>query len=282
MPFARETFRRSASVIVLAVIGLAACSDSNSVEPPATPESLTLRGIVEDSAFAPVNGALTEMRIYSADSLMYWGDPLPFAITDSLGQFTLSWDSVGPAPIDSIVFAIVAPGCQGPDQVGVLPKSDIPPGPNPDFMFTFYNLQVRPPARTTPGKYCAFGVHPAWGPNSYIFGLEIDSVSGGNVWGRWRLTYNFSSGDDNGSFVGTATATSVDLSLTQDIIWNTCLGMQLHVPVSIAGVWGPASVIGAQACLPQPATFMFVADTLPFPFPAAERPNQRMQLTRAR
>ena len=257
--------RSSAGLVGLIAVGIVACSDA--AGPTTTPQSITLRGTLLDSASAPVNGALTTLRLYSADSLTYWRDPLPFTITDGLGHFTLSWDSLGADPIDSILIDIVAPGCQGPEQTGVLPKSAIPSGRNPDFVFSFYNLIVRPPAHTVPGKYCAFGMHPVWGPNSYIFGLQIDSVASGSLWGRWRLTYQFTSGDDEGSFVGSATGTSVQLDLTQDIPWNACLTMQLHVPVATDGAWGPATVNGEQGCLPEPAAFMFVADTLPYPFP---------------
>jgi hypothetical protein len=110
-------------------------------------------------------------------------------------------------------------------------------------------------------------MHPIWGPHAYILALQIDSISAGNVWGRWDLNYRFSSGDDVGTFVGGATATFVVLHLTSDPVWHACTTMQLYVPVKGNGEWGPATIYGEQECLPQPAPFTFVADTIIGMFP---------------
>jgi len=244
---------------------LAACTES--VGPPLEPQSLAVRGTLLDTAANPVDGALSMLRVYTADSVAFSLYPPPYAITDSLGQFALSWDSVGTAPIDSVVVESMAPGCQDTGQVTVIPGPDVPPGQAPALELTITQLNVRPPARTLPGKYCAFGVHPFWGPGAYIFGLQIDSLNANNIWGHWRVSYRFTNADDAGSFVGSATATFVVLHLTTDNPWNACVGVRLYVPVLGNGAWGPATIYGEQECLPAPLPFMFVADTLPYPFP---------------
>jgi hypothetical protein len=249
------------SPCLLFAASLVGCDES--AAPPAVPQSVLVRGTVVDSSATPVGGALTMLHVFSPDSAQYWWpSPPPSSITDSLGRFELSWDSLGSGTIDSILIESVAPGCQDLGQVLILPGTAVPPGQAPILDVTISQLEVHPPARTVPGQYCAFGMDPFWGPHAYILALQIDSVSAGNMWGRWHLNWRPSSGNDEGTFVGGAAPTFVVLNLTSDPVWHSCTTMQLYVPVRSTGEWGPATIYGEQDCVPEPAPFTFVADTM--------------------
>jgi len=252
-------------ISLCSVIALGACSENMS--PPELPQSLTVEGTVVDTLDAPLAGALMALRVFGADTVSDPGAPPSVAITDPAGWFRVQTDSLGDPTIDSVVVTSLAPGCKDPAQRTVISGGDVPPGATPVVQVMIVQAQVRPPARTAPGEYCARGVHPFWGPNSYIFGLRIDSVVAGAFWGRWDLNYGFSSGDDEGTFTGTATTTAVVLELTSDPVWHDCTTMELHAPVKSDGSWGAATIVGAQACLPDPAPFAFAADTIIGLFP---------------
>jgi hypothetical protein len=179
----------------------------------------------------------------------------------------MSWDSIASGTIDSVRIWSRPPGCRDPGQLTTIPGSNVPTGESPVFDISITQLDIHPAARTLPGQYCAFGVHPFWGPYAYVFALQIDSTDTSNVWGRWDLNYQFSHGDDAGSFVGGIAPTFLVLRLTQDPPWDTCLGMQLYVPIRADGTWGPATIYGDQECVPEPAPFTFVADTIIGMFP---------------
>jgi hypothetical protein len=222
-----------------------------------------VQGTVVDSVGNPVEGVLTSLRVFDADSAPYSPiPPPPFAVTDSAGLFALGPDSLNGPTIDSIQVRSMAPSCRDPSQVTVVPGAKVPAGGQLVVDIAITQAAVHPPARTAPGEYCANGIHPFWGPGSYVFALQIDSVIAGNVWGRWDLNYGFSSSDDQGTFVGGATAAFVVLNLTSDPVWHSCTTMQLYVPVRTNGTWEPATIVGEQACLPDPAPFSFVADTV--------------------
>jgi len=140
--------------------------------------------------------------------------------------------------------------------------------PHPHLFGTVPGIGYPPPWGLLCGDMYLFA--SALAPNNlyaYVFALQIDSTDTSNVWGRWDLNYQFSHGDDAGSFVGGIAPTFLVLRLTQDPPWDTCLGMQLYVPIRADGTWGPAIIYGDQECVPEPAPFTFVADTIIGMFP---------------
>lgn len=248
-------------------IVLTACNDSAG-GPPAAAETLTTHGVVRDTTGAPLAGALTMMRVFSHDSYPSWPDASPPSISDSLGGFVLFQDALGTPPIDSVFIESRAPGCADSAQTLVIQGSEIPAGAAPTLDVTIVQKETSSPARTQPGQYCAFGMHPRWGPGAYDFVLQIDSTSGANIWGLWVLTYHFSSSGDEGIFVGGATASFVVLQFTPSDTVGECQGsMQLYAPIRADGTWGPAEIVGPQDCVPEPATFAFVVDTIPGGWP---------------
>jgi len=265
MPSMDCQLRRWACVGVFAAASLAACSDG--AAPPLTPKSVTVQGTVRDSIGDPVQGALTMLYIFTPDSVPYWASPPPFAVTNTVGIFAVESDSLGSPIIDSVRIESLAPGCNDPGQVTIIPATEVPPGEAPVLNITITQADVHAPARTAPGQYCAYGIHPDWGPGSYILALAIDSTIADTVWGRWDLNYRFTSADNLGSFVGSATPSLVVLQLTQDDPWNACLAMELQIPVLASGIWGPATIVGAQSCVPEPAPLSFAADTIFGKFP---------------
>ena len=252
--------RRSAPV----VFAVAACGEPGTAPPHALP-SLTVRGTVQDSASHPAAGALARVTLWLSDTLVPTRSA--FTVTDSLGAFVMRLDSLPTAPADSLQLETSPAGCTYRPQYLVLRDAALPVGPDPEVQLVITQAMVPQPASSSIAQFCGYGVHPMFGPRSYDFGLGVDSIRGGDLWGKWHVRYHFSSGDDEGSFQGVTAAGHVLLTLTQDIVWNNCLSMQLDIPVAADGAWGPALVVEPQTCVAKPMAFMFVPDTVPFLFP---------------
>lgn len=241
---------------------LLGCAESSA--PPAAEPMLTVLGVVTDAAGEALPGVLAEVTLWSSDSATSARAGL--AMSDSRGEFEVVVDSVDVARVDSVLLQTTAPGCQTLTESRVIRAQDLPNGPAPVVEVVAAQTSVKPPARSVPGQFCALGIHPFWGPRAYSFAIRIDSTTAEALWGKWQLTYYFSSAADEGSFQGTMTPDRVVLFLTQDIPWNECLTMQVDVPLTPDGQWGEAVVQEPQACLPSPAPFTFAADTIPWLF----------------
>ena len=253
--------------LALGWAGLAflACSDSGT-GPGTAPHSLTLVGAVVDAATFPIAGALVSVRVWSPDSATAARGSVPLATTDGTGTYYLYADSLV-GPVDSVRIHIRPPGCRTAVRDTTLTGTSLPRGADPVATVAIVLANPRTPAQSQPGHFCAFGVHPVWGPGSYQLGLRIDSVTPDSLWGLWDVRYQFSSGDDEGSFRGSIAVDHLDLLLTQNIVWNACTALSLRIGLASAATWGAATVPGVQPCLPQPMTFQFVADTTPFLIP---------------
>ncbi len=256
---------RHAVATLGAIVAASGCGDS-ATDPATTPTSLTIQGTVRDSATAPVPGALVYLSVWSPDSGIVARGSTAMATVDGAGAFQVLLDSLSDAPIDSVRVFVLRPGC------GVTPMDTLLPGPllasalDSAATVALVLPAAQPVAQAVPGQYCAFGVHSFWGPGSYKFFIKIDSTSAESLWGLWDLKYRFGSADDEGSFRGGISPDTINLFLTQDMVWNACLTMQVSIPVGPTGAWGPATIVGSQQCLVSPRTFQFVADTTPWIF----------------
>jgi hypothetical protein len=221
-----------------------------------------VQGVVRDSAGQPVEAAVATLRVYSQDSGVASRFQFPYAVTDSLGGYQLRWDSLDGATIDSVRVTATPPGCQYHDQIRVLGGDQVPEARN--AVVDLDAAPVEPPAaaRSEPGEFCAYGIHPSFGPGAYRFVIKIDSVSSPLIWGRWRINYRITSGDDEGTLIGAEIAGAVLLNLAVSVPWNGCDGLALSIPVATDGSWQVASVHGQQGCLVDPKPFRFVAETL--------------------
>jgi hypothetical protein len=238
---------------------LCACAD----EGPEAPRTLQIAGTVSTAA-APVAGALVTMTLWTADSLTTNRAAALRAISDSVGRYELRLDSLPAIHFDSLQIHTLPPGCTLAVRDTLLRASDLPTAGTHTLPLRLPT--ARPVAYSQPGQLCAYGVHPFWGPGSYQFVLRLDSVTADSLWGRWDLKYQFGSSDDEGELRGTATPSAVALHLRSQPVWHSCLGLDLRIPLTDTGAWGPATVASGQACLPEPLTFQFVADT-PFVLP---------------
>lgn len=250
--------RTNPLTLALTLVALPAAGTACTDESADAPRALEVTGTVS-TATGPVPGGLVTLTVWSTDSALRARAAALQAISDSLGHYALRLDSLPQAPIDSLAIRLLPPGCTLARRDTLL-RADLLPAEG-GLSVPLLLPATRPPAYTQPGQVCAYGVHPIWGPGSYRFALRIDSVVADSFWGRWDLKYRFGSSDDEGTFRARATATALQLELTQQPVWNACLGLDLTVPLTAGGAWGPATVAPGQACLPGPLTFQFVADT---------------------
>lgn len=255
------------AVATLGAIATAAGCGESATDPATTPTRLTIQGTVRDSATAPVPGALVYLSVWSPDSAIVARGSTAMAMVDGAGAFQVVLDSLGDAAIDSLRVFVLRPGCGFTPMATLLPATLLAAALDSAGTVALVLPATQPAAQSAPGQYCAFGVHPHWGPGSYKFFIKVDSTSAESLWGQWDLKYQFGSADDQGSFRGGISPDTIDLFLTQDMVWNACLTMQVSIPVGPTGGWGPATIVGNQQCLVAPRTFQFVADTTPWIFP---------------
>lgn len=248
-----------------AIIAASGCGES-ATDPATTPTRLTIQGTVRDSAAAPVPGAHVFMALWSPDSALGARGITAMATVDGAGAFQLVLDSLGDSPIDSVRVGVLRPGCGFTPMATPLPAALLAAALDSAATISLVIPATQPAAQTAPGQYCAFGVHSFWGPGAYKFYIRIDSTSAESLWGLWDVKYRFTNPDDEGSFRGTISPDTVNLFLTQDMVWNACLTMQVSIPVGPTGAWGPAAIVGDQQCLVAPRTFQFVADSNPWVF----------------
>ncbi len=234
-----------------------ACSEGTA--PPSGPQTLILSGVVSDSTGNPVEGVLVASLLWSEDSATSASGSVPWGVTDASGAFLLQSDSVDRGLVDSVLFQTVPPGCERRRVNTVLPGSALNESGIQNVDIT--QPGIAPGASSQSDLVCAYGIHPFWGPLAYLFALRFDVPGGPILQGRWRINYQFSSADDEGSFVGAQTSDFVQLDLTQDNPSPACTSMRLYADIDSNGTWDPMRIIAQQGCVPDPMPFFFVEDT---------------------
>lgn len=235
--------------VLLALAGCQAGTDP----PAATPRFV--QTTITTELGNPVPGAYVSIQGWPESAVR---PPVvdPLARTDSAGRFVVQLGTFRDRTLDSVRVQWLPPGCFRPSRDTTFY----------DVALTTDTLQVHLadsaaglPATSTPAEYCGFGVSELSGPDAFRLGLRVDSVVGSQLYGRWRMNYTWTQGDDYGPFAGTQTPTTLELMLTHAAPWGSCTGLHLGATRAASGQWGPLSALEAQGCVQEPLRFDMVA-----------------------
>lgn len=234
------------------LVALVACHDSTD-PPPATPRFV--QTTITTTLGAPVPGAYVAIQGWPASPVRPPGiDPL--ARTDDAGRFVVHLGTYHDLTLDSVRVRWLPPGCFRPTRDTTLYHLSLTAD---TLSLLVTDSAAGPAAASAPAEYCGFGVSGVAGPDAFRLGLRLDSVVGTQLFGRWRLNYTWTQGDDYGPFVGAQTPGTVELVLTHAAPWGTCRGLRLGAARTAGGQWGPLTALEAQGCVNEPLRFDMVA-----------------------
>jgi hypothetical protein len=232
-------------VVALLAILLAAChagTESSTTRP------VTVAIDVADSSGAASPGTLVVHLVWPQPTIPAT-PPDPDDRTDASGRIWIRLGSYPDGAFDSLRLRIQTRGCAPRNQYDVtLPATALVPAGEDTVVARVVIAEVSAPASTTPGEYCAFGVHPQWGPlGEYTFHLRVASAAGGTIHGEWTISHSASYGTEEGTFAGIATDALVALDLVN--LWPElpCEG-SLRGAVQEDGSWGPLVFHPPEAC----------------------------------
>ena len=234
----------------------AACSEGTA--PPSGPQTLILSGVVSDSTGNPVEGVLVASLLWSEDSATSASGSVPWGVSDASGAFLLQSDSVERGLVDSVLFQTVAPGCERRRVNTVLPGSALNESGIQDVAIT--QPGIAPGASSQSDLICAYGIHPFWGPLSYLFALRFD-VPGSPIQQGGGIS-TISSLPETTRLSGWAQTTTLYNWILQAIPGRpACTSMRLYADIDSNGDVGPyASCCSGRVCT-GPDAFFFVEDT---------------------
>lgn len=206
---------------------------------------LALSATVATPGGGPIAGAVVRAEPWPASETR----PIPvdpLARTDTSGRFVVDLGSFPTGHLDSLRIQWLPPGCFDSVRDTTLYR---PLLTSDTLAVLLSDTLASAPATATVGEYCGFGVAAVSGPGTFRLGLRIDSVIGPQLYGRWRLNYDWTQGDDYGPFTGGLTAAALVLDLAHAAPWGTCTGLRLGAAVSPTGVWGPLEPLAPQGCV---------------------------------
>ncbi len=234
------------------LVALAACNDSTD-SPAARPRFV--QTTITTALGAPVPGTYVTIQGWPNSPVR---PPVidPLARTDSAGRFVVQLGTYPDRSLDSVRVRWLSPGCFRATRDTTLYNLALS---TDTLALILTDSSAGPPAASSPAEYCGFGVSGIAGPDAFRLGLRLDSVVGSQLFGRWRLNYTWTQGDDYGPFVGAQTPTSLQLVLTHAAPWGTCTGLRLGTARAANGQWGPLTVLAPQGCVDEPLRFDMVA-----------------------
>jgi len=234
---------------------LSACQAGTDSSPTVRPVTLAID--VVDSSGSPAPGSLVVHIVWPDPSLPA---PLPDRDdrTDPSGRMWIRLGSYPDGAFDSLRLRVQTRGCGSGAQYDLnLPATELVPAGRDTVVARVVVAKVPAPASATPGDYCAFGVHPQWGPlGEYGFNLRVVSVVGEVIQGEWAISHTASYGTDEGTFAGIATDALVALDLVHALPQSPCAGT-LRGAVQADGSWGPLVFWPPEACEGAPSRLDF-------------------------
>ena len=232
-----------------------ACSSDPSSPPTLRP--LTLAVELVDSLGRPAPGGAVTAYTWPSPTLPS-APPDPDARTDSAGRLGLNLGQYPGAHLDSLLVLVQARGCTPPFQYRFeYAGSNLPPVARDTLPLRLLVAPVPPPAQDAPGAYCAFGLHPQWGPyREYGFHVLLDSAQGGIVRGRWVIAHLATYGSETGSVTGIIASGVVNLDLSNDVVGSTCAG-RLAGGAHPDGTWSTVFFSAPHACEGTPSRLDF-------------------------
>ena len=246
---------------LLAACLVAACSSSDA-EPG---HELTIQVTVVDSAGDPVANSYLNWSLWPAiDST--WPFPWDTAMTrtDSLGRYVIEAGRRTERP-DSLRLYTMPPGCESGGVntfIRTFPATSVAH----DTLGVTVAVPVSQSARLQTGQVCAFDFDPFWGDANRFLALQIDSIVPPLAYGRFRINYRWTRGDDEGTFVGVDAGSYIVFDLTTTVPTAGCDTAKLYVPVRADGTWETVQALGSQGCFGPPVLLNFASgDFLYFP-----------------
>lgn len=235
--------------LILCLLGCGTTSDPGPTHVP-----LVLSAVVATPGADPIAGAIVTAEPWPP-SVTRPAPIDPLSRTDATGRFTVDLGTFRPGHLDSLRIQWLPPGCFEPLRDTTLYQLPLTVD---TLAVLLSDTLAAPPAAATVGEYCGFGVSSVSGPGAFRLGLRVDSVIGPQLYGRWRLNYNWTQGDDYGAFTGGITTSVLVLDLVHDAPWGTCTGLRLGAAVGASGAWGPLEALAPQGCVPEPLRFDMV------------------------
>ncbi len=229
--------RSAASHLIL--ILLAACSDATRSEPccERTP-AVIITGSVHDPDASPLPYVSVAYRATpapdSGDGAIDSYGVRGLELTDSLGDFVARLGFYSIPTLDSLQLVIGGERCSpyAGDTVVVLGQALA------GLTDTVLHLSVTLPrayaqSRWSPGPLCAHLVDPSPLGSPGTFQMWVDSIGPtATTWGRFRLNYEASVGDDIGTFVLEQVGDSLVGTMIHRAPWGSCatfrLALRLH------------------------------------------------------
>lgn len=246
---------------LLAIALAGACSSSDA----GPGRELTIQVTVVDSTGEPVPNSYLNWDIWPrVDST--WPFPWDTAMTrtDSLGHYVIEAGLRTETP-DSLRVYSLPPGC-GEGAANTFISSISATAVTHDTLRLTVAQGRFQPARLETGQVCAFDFDPFWGDASRFLALKIDSIVPPVAYGRFRINYRWTRGDDEGTFVAVDAGSYIVFDLTTTIPWGGCDTARLYVPVRSDGTWKTVQALGSQGCFGPPVLLNFASgDFLYFP-----------------
>lgn len=258
--------RLSGFPLMAGVVCLSGCLSA--ADPAEDPHETVLAITIVDSAGAPVPGSLVGPHFWP-DTASWWQYG-PHQRADSLGRVLVDLTTAPVTRLDSLDVAFVPPGCDGfAWRYAVVQASTLYGGSDDTARVELRTGPTRPPARTAPGEYCAFGYptgfeDPFDGRDMFL-ALRVDSLVGPLAYGRWQTWTISTRGGSWGSFVAGHGSTFIAFHLAVDSTSYSgpCTGFRFTAPVRPDGIWGTALVIEPNECFHDfelPVVFDFVEE----------------------
>ena len=223
-------------------------------DPSPSDVSLALSATVATPGGKPISGAVVLAEPWPASQTL--PAPVdPLARTNASGRFAVDLGTFRTGDLDSLRIQWLPPSCFEPLRDTTLYQI---PRTGDTLAVLLSDTLAALPAAATVGEYCGFGVASVEGPGAFRLGLRVDSVIGLQLYGRWRLNYDWTQGDDYGAFTGGITTSVLVLDLVHDAPWGACTGLRLGAAVSATGDWGPLEALAPQGCVLEPLRFDLV------------------------
>jgi len=243
--------------LVLGAPLVLSCGSDLSSPPSLFPLTLALELV--DSLGQPAPGSAVTVTTWPTATLP-GAPPDRDERTDSTGRLRLTLGQYSEAGLDSLVVIVQARGCRPPYQYRfAFAGSTLPPVAHDTLPLRLSVAPVPPPAPNTPGAYCAFGLHPQWGPyREYIFTVIIDSTQSGFVRGHWRISHSATYGTETGTLAGAIAGGVVNLVLVNDFAASACAGSLVGFAAP-DGTWSSTYFSAPHACEGAPSRLDFTA-----------------------